>query len=214
MVLQATGGFRPKAMRDFKYKQLKLALLTNRNGESKPEIAATFRVPVVKERRENQGKKAKWYVEHENILADGFTTLISLYRITFTVFCVPAPSICLASFVTALAIKADAFDPSIDSVETLLQRPNLEGTGYLPLKWKEEFKECDLFPMNDATWSRIWHQGCLAVGLRDADRPYVLRVGTGMDLDGMLAAFHSYEALSLLLILIIPFFRHSFSSTT
>jgi hypothetical protein len=67
------------------------------------------------------------------------------------VFFVPAPSICLASFVTALAIKADAFDPNIDSIETLLQRPNLEGTDYLPLKWKKEIKDDVIFRIDDST---------------------------------------------------------------
>ena len=110
--------------------------------------------------------------------------LIRLRRITFTVFFVPAPSICLASFVTALAIKADAFDPSVDSVETLLQRPNLEETDYLPLKWKSEIKDSVIFRIDNRTFSRIWHLACLALGLRVDPRPYVLRVGVGMDLDG------------------------------
>jgi hypothetical protein len=66
------------------------------------------------------------------------------------VFFVPAPGICLVSFVTALAIK-DAFDPNIDSIETLLQRPNLEGTDYLPLKWKKEIKDDVIFRIDDST---------------------------------------------------------------
>lgn len=103
-------------------------------------------------------------------------------------FFIPAPGICLASFVTALAIKADAFDPSIDSVDTLLQRPNLEETDYLPLKWKKEIEDDVVFRIDDPTFSRIWHQSCLALGLRVDPRPYVLRVGVGMDLDGTLAA--------------------------
>lgn len=113
--------------------------------------------------------------------------LIRLRRITFTVFFVPAPSIYLASFVVALAIGADAFDPSIDSVETLLQRPNLEGTDYLPLKWKKEIQDDNIFRIDNSAFSRIWHTACLALGLRVDPRPYVLRVGVGMDLDGTFA---------------------------
>jgi len=104
------------------------------------------------------------------------------------VFFVPIPGIDLASFVTALAIKADAFDPSIDSVETLLQRPNLEETDWLPLKWKKKIEDDVIFKIDDSTFLRIWHQACLALGLRVDPRPYVLRVGVGMDLDGTLAA--------------------------
>lgn len=94
----------------------------------------------------------------------------------------------MASYVTALAIKADAFEPSIDSVETLLQRPNLEERGNLPLKWKKDLEDKDILRINDATFRRLWHQGWLALGARNRERPYTLRVGVGMDLDGMLAA--------------------------
>ena len=125
--------------------------------------------------------------------------LIRLRRITFTVFFVPAPCICLASYVTALAVKADAFDPSVDSVETLLQRPNLEGTDWLPLKWKKKFENEDIFKIDDDTFRRIWHQGWLALGARDSNRPYTLRVGVGMDLDGTLAGPSSYYNSCLLL---------------
>jgi hypothetical protein len=128
-------------------------------------------------------------------------------RITFTVFFVPAPGICLASFVTALAIKADAFDPSIDSVETLLQRPNLEETDYLPLKWKREIEDDVIFRIDDSTFSRIWHLTCLALGLRVDPRPYVLRVGVGMDLDGTLAAPSSCHSSWLLLTMAVNPFR-------
>ena len=103
-------------------------------------------------------------------------------------FFVPAPGICLASFVTALAIKADAFDPSIDSVEMLLQRPNLKGTDYLPLKWKEEIMDGVIFRIDYSTFSRIWHLACLDLSFRVDPRSYVLRVGVEMDLDGTLAA--------------------------
>ena len=113
--------------------------------------------------------------------------LIRLRRITFTVFFIPAPCICLASYVTALAVKADAFDPSVDSVETLLQRPNLEATNWLPLKWKKGFEDEDILKINDATFRKLWHQAWLALGARDHNRPYTLRVGVGMDLDGTLA---------------------------
>jgi hypothetical protein len=115
------------------------------------------------------------------------------------VFFTPVPCICLASYVTALAIKADAFDPSVDSVETLLQRPNLEGTDYLPLKWKKELENDDILKLNDATFRKLWHQGWLALGARDRKRPYTIRVGVGLDLDGTLAGPSSFYVFCLLL---------------
>lgn len=61
LILHGIGGFR-KALRNFKYKQIQLAVVRNRKGRSETEIAATFRVPIVKERRTSRGKKPKWYV--------------------------------------------------------------------------------------------------------------------------------------------------------
>ena len=60
LMLRGIGGFRSKALRNFKYKQVQLSVVRNRKGRSDTEIAATFRVPVVKERRTSRGKKAKW----------------------------------------------------------------------------------------------------------------------------------------------------------
>jgi hypothetical protein len=100
------------------------------------------------------------------------------------VFFVAVPSICLASLVTSLALKADAFEPSIDSVDTLLRRPNLEGVDYLPLKWKEGILETSIFPLDYRTYRHLWHLACVAAGLRQDPRLYTLRVGVGMDLDG------------------------------
>ena len=60
LMLRGIGGFRSKALRNFKYKQVQLSIVRNRKGRSGTEIAATFRVPVVKERRTSRGKKAKW----------------------------------------------------------------------------------------------------------------------------------------------------------
>jgi hypothetical protein len=68
---------------------------------------------------------------------------------------VSVPSICLASFVTALALKADAFEPSVDSVQTLLQRPNLEGVNYLPLKWKGEIQDTRIFPLDYRIYRKL-----------------------------------------------------------
>ncbi|KAF4632838.1 hypothetical protein G7Y89_g5286 [Cudoniella acicularis] len=135
LVLARIGSFRPKAILGFKFNQVLLAIVRDQKNRSRTKIAVTFRILIVKTRRSSKGIKAKW--------------------ITFTVFFVPVPSICLGSFVTSLAIGADAFEPSVDSVETLLQRPNLEGTDYLPLKWKKEVKDTPIFPLDYATFRRI-----------------------------------------------------------
>jgi hypothetical protein len=125
------------------------------------------------------------------------------------VFFTPVPCICLASYVTALAIKADAFDPSVDSVETLLQRPNLEGTDYLPLKWKKELENDDVLKIDDDTFRRLWYQGWLTLGARDRQRPYTIRVGVGLDLDGTLARPSSSYVFCLFLTIVLYRSRRS-----
>jgi hypothetical protein len=184
LLLAGIGGFRPKALLRFPFKQIQLAVIRDPKDRSRTTIAVTFQVPIIKKRRSSRGTQAKWYVDLVRLLIRLHLMLICLRRITFTVFFVPVPSICLASLVTSLAIKADAFEPSIDSVGTLLRRPNLEGVDYLPLKWKEEILETPIFPLDYRTYRKIWHQGCLAAGLRSGPRPYALSVGVGLDLDG------------------------------
>jgi len=115
--------------------------------------------------------------------------LICFCRITFTVFCVSALSICLTSFVTVLIIKADMFDSSIDSVEMLLHQSNLEKTDYLLLQWKKEIKNNVIFQIDDFIFSRIWHLACLALSLQVDSHLYVLRVGVEMNLDDILIIF-------------------------
>ncbi|KAI9658227.1 MAG: hypothetical protein M1821_002359 [Bathelium mastoideum] len=167
LLLAGIGGFRPKTLVHFPFRQIEVAVVRDPRDRSKTKLAVTFRVKIIKKRRSSRGTHAEW--------------------IKFTVFFVPVPSICLASLVTALAIKADAFEPSVDSVHTLLARPNLEGVDYLPLKWKDEMLDARILPLDYRTYQNLWHRACIAAGLRNDPRLYVLRVGAGMDLDGVLA---------------------------
>ena len=63
LMLRGIGGFRSKALRKLKYKQVQLSAMRSRKRPSEMEIAATFRIPMVKERKASQGKRPKWYVE-------------------------------------------------------------------------------------------------------------------------------------------------------
>jgi hypothetical protein len=62
LLLAAIGGFRPKAIVNFRFKQVKLAVVRDPIDRSKTKIAVTFQVPIVKKRQSSQGSKAKWYV--------------------------------------------------------------------------------------------------------------------------------------------------------
>ena len=107
----------------------------------------------------------------------------TLCRVTFTVFFLPVPNLCLASLIAALAVHDDAFEPRIDSVQTLLQRPNLE-VDYVPLKWKQEVLNKPILPLDYRTYRDLWRRACLVAGFREDPHLYTLRVGCGMDLDG------------------------------
>jgi hypothetical protein len=100
------------------------------------------------------------------------------------VFFITVLSIYLVSLVMSLTLKANAFKLSIDSVNTLLQRPNLKGVDYLLLKWKEDILETSIFLLDYRTYRHLWHLASLTVGLQQDPRLYTLRVGIGMDLDG------------------------------
>ncbi len=63
LVLRGIGGFRSLALRHLKYEQVQLSVVRGRMRPSETEIAATFRIPMVKERKASQGKKPKWYVD-------------------------------------------------------------------------------------------------------------------------------------------------------
>ena len=70
-------------------------------------------------------------------------------------FFVAVPSIYLVSLVMSLTLKANAFKLSIDSVNTLLRRPNLKGVDYLPLKWKEDILETSIFLLDYYTYRHL-----------------------------------------------------------
>jgi Protein of unknown function (DUF3435) len=97
---------------------------------------------------------------------------------------VPFPHICLCSLIVDRAIKDDAFNPSFDSVEALLHRPILEDTDYLPLEWKKDKLDQQIFPISYCRYNEIWHRACLVAGFREVPRLYTLRVGAGARLDG------------------------------
>src|SRR5207248_4208979 len=96
----------------------------------------------------------------------------------------PYSTICLASTAAARAIKDDAFEPSFESVEALLSRPELEKTDFLQLKWKEKMLDRTIFHLSNNKFYKLWHRTCLAAGLREDPRFYMMRVGCGGRLDG------------------------------
>jgi hypothetical protein len=97
---------------------------------------------------------------------------------------VPLPQICLANLIITRAIKDDAFEPSFKTVDEFLNRPNLEGVDFLPLKWKKKKLDQRIFKIDYRKFNAIFHRTTLVAGFRKNPRLYALRVGAAGRLDG------------------------------
>lgn len=93
------------------------------------------------------------------------------------------PAFCPVSLVAARALADDAFEPSVDSVQTLLTRPIFQGTRCVELRWKDGFSDRLLFPLGYTQFWKIWRRTLEVAGFPESIRPYALRVGAGARLD-------------------------------
>lgn len=97
----------------------------------------------------------------------------------------PCRTICLLTRIISRALADDAFDPPFASFTEILERPNLEeAVDYVPLKWKPEFEEKEIFPLSYHRFWVLWNRVWFVAGNRDSVRPYAMRVGSGGRLDG------------------------------
>lgn len=90
----------------------------------------------------------------------------------------------MASLVVARALADEAFDPPVDSAETLLSQPNLEGRQRIRFKWKKTVLDRPIFPLEYHMFGTLWNRTTLVAGYPEYIRPYSLRVGAGNRLDG------------------------------
>jgi hypothetical protein len=111
-------------------------------------------------------------------------TLLTCNRISFSTTLIPFPPICLGSLLISRALYRDAFDPSFESVETLVDRPNLQHTNSLPLKWKDDMLDQYIIELPRKRFYELWERTVLASGMRVEPRFYSMRVGAGGRLDG------------------------------
>jgi hypothetical protein len=92
--------------------------------------------------------------------------------------------LCLVTQIVSQAIFDEAFDPPFQSLDEILNRPNLEHTDVLDLHWKADKLKDNIFPVTYAQYWENWNRLWLVSGNRDPPRPYSLRVGAGGKLDG------------------------------
>jgi hypothetical protein len=60
LLLTGIGGFRPKALVHFPFKQIQVAVVKDPKDQSRTKIAITFRVQIIKKRRSSRGTQPKW----------------------------------------------------------------------------------------------------------------------------------------------------------
>lgn len=113
----------------------------------------------------------------------------------FSATLIPYRLFCPTSLVLARGLSEDAFDPSFDSAEALLQRPKMEkDINCVTLPWKEALLDKEIFPISYRQFFDIWARVLLVAGFPELIRPYAVRVGAGSRLNGMLAPCDSFPA--------------------
>lgn len=107
-----------------------------------------------------------------------------LPRISFSITLVPNRAFCLASLILTQAINDQAFEAGYNTVEEIFDKPNLETVDFIPLKWRPDVKDQEVFRLSDSMLAELFHRTLLVMGVRRSPRYYSLRVGCGARLDG------------------------------
>ncbi|KAH8909470.1 hypothetical protein BR93DRAFT_392943 [Coniochaeta sp. PMI_546] len=167
IVILAGIGFRPGVVVKIPYKQVKLAIVRDPQHLDRRTLAASITL------RQNKQRTGKVYQRQDHILS-------------FNVALLPCQTLCLVSLVVIKALFDNAFedfDMSDNgeplSFDTILQQPNMEGSDYVELKWKHSMMEKELFSLTYNRFWELWNLVLMVAGMRDAIRPYSLRVGAG-----------------------------------
>ncbi|KAH8757749.1 hypothetical protein F5883DRAFT_428208, partial [Diaporthe sp. PMI_573] len=164
LLLGAICGFRPGVLENLKYRQVTILVLRDPKTQRK-RLVASFTI------RQNKQRAGAIRRDQSNVLE-------------LSVTLVPQKIFCPVSLVVARALADDAFDPSFDSVHSLLSRPDLEHTQCIQLKWKDEALDREIFPLTYNRFGELWRRTIIVAGYPERIRPYAIRVGAGSRLDG------------------------------
>ncbi|KXH65143.1 hypothetical protein CSAL01_10464 [Colletotrichum salicis] len=183
VLLDSLGGWRLGTLRNFKYRDIEMAVVRDPEDHKRTALTATINVELNK--------------RQANIAQTSQESRMTC-EIAFTVLSVPCEKVCILRAVVSRALFDNAFDPEFDSFESLLGRPNLEGVDYAKLHWKEDILDEPIIPIQYGCFGKIWQRVLFVIGCREGLRPYAMRVGAGGRLDGE--------------ILHIPLMKYSWSS--
>ncbi|KAK1983860.1 hypothetical protein LZ30DRAFT_687313 [Colletotrichum cereale] len=167
VILGGLCGFRPEVLMNMTYRQIQMAMVRD---PSNTETA----IPVATINVEHNKQKTNAIRRSQN------------EKFSFSITPVPCQLICLVSLIIGRALCDNAFEAGYQAYEDVIRRPALEDVDYVPLRWKVEFLDQPIFPINYHAFWKIWQNVQLVIGLRDILRPYALRVGAGLRLNGVL----------------------------
>ncbi|KAI1157749.1 hypothetical protein F5B18DRAFT_643736 [Nemania serpens] len=170
LLLAAIGGFRRGMLRGITYSQLQVAALRDPKSQSRVKIVVTIKI------RRNKIKETAKIGQKRN---GGW--------ISFSITLVPNRAFCLASLILTQAINDQAFEAGYNTVEEIFDKPNLETVDFIPLKWRPDVKDQEVFRLSDSMLAELFHRTLLVMGVRRSPRYYSLRVGCGARLDGVLS---------------------------
>ncbi|KAB5513527.1 hypothetical protein GE09DRAFT_1013927 [Coniochaeta sp. 2T2.1] len=177
ILILAGLGFRPGVVVKIPYKQVKLAIVRDPKQPNRRTLAASVTL------RQNKQMTGKVYQRQDHILS-------------FYVTLIPCQTFCLVTLIVIRAMLDNAFvDFDIPNngeplnFDTILQQPNMEDVDYVELKWKPSIleEEKDIFSLSYNRFWEMWNLVLMVAGMREAIRPYSMRVGAGGRFHGLLS---------------------------
>ncbi|KAF0330480.1 hypothetical protein GQ607_002359 [Colletotrichum asianum] len=158
LLLMGLGGFRPETIMGLPLQQVEMAVVRDPSDKTKTKLIAKITI--------YQNKQSTFSIKRKQD---------DVVAITLTI--VPWPLLCVVSLMVMEALQMNAFEAPFTSLDEILQRPNLEGVDFVPLRWKRELLERPMIDIPYEFFWKTWYRILLVAGVRDPPRPYSMRVG-------------------------------------
>ncbi|MCJ1427075.1 hypothetical protein MMC29_004978 [Sticta canariensis] len=167
LVLLFSLGFHQGMIIGMKYQDVTVAVL--RDEDNRRRLVTTFNI--------NRNKLRANAHEHTKGESFEFTTTLLPYAL-----------FCLTHLVCVVGIYFDAFEAGYQSIDDLLNTPNLETVDYVHLQWKKDKLDAPIFPMSYTWFWRTLRRVLLVAGFNTLVRIYAFRLGALMEYDGSLTS--------------------------
>lgn len=149
-----------------RYRDVKMTVI--RDDQNRKRLITTFAIW--------RNKLRANALEHEKGEKFQFTTTLLHY-----------PLFCLTHLVSVIGIHPKAFKAGYQSVDEVLHKPNLEDVNCVPLEWRDDILDKEIFPMSYTTFGRTLRHILLVAGFVTLARVYAFRVGALMEYDNSLS---------------------------